>query len=224
MPTRVGLMARYFTGVTLNLQEWDPGVLNLVGKRVVVETRPRMPCQRDGETAGHTPLTCEIRPRSLRLLVPQATPRALFGQRQADQETRAAAGCAFDQDVTRHALDEILDDGQAQARPGDSVGAPAEEGIENPRDMLRFHADSGIGNLDQRLAIGLADPGCQRAAVGHRVVRVLHQVEEDHADLGFVGQHPQLRRADFDLLADVAALGVELEQSQGCLLYTSRCV
>ncbi len=80
-PTRVGLMARYFTGVTLNLQEWDPGVLNLVGKRVVVETRPRMPCQRDGETAGHTPLTCEIRPRSLRLLVPQAAPKALFGQR-----------------------------------------------------------------------------------------------------------------------------------------------
>ena len=36
MPTRVGLMARYLTGVTLNLQEWDPGVLNLVGKRVVV--------------------------------------------------------------------------------------------------------------------------------------------------------------------------------------------
>ena len=80
MPTRVGLMARYLTGVTLNLQEWDPGVLNLVGKRVVVETRPRMPCQRDGETAGHTPLTAESRPRALRLLVPRATPVTLFSR------------------------------------------------------------------------------------------------------------------------------------------------
>ncbi len=78
LPTRVGLMARYLTGVTLNLQSWDPGVLKLVGKRVVVETRPRMPCQRDGETAGHTPLSAEIRPRALRLLVPRAAPKELF--------------------------------------------------------------------------------------------------------------------------------------------------
>ena len=77
---RVGLMARYLTGVTLNLQSWDPGVLGLVGQRVVVETQPRMPCQRDGETAGHTPLTCEIRPRALRLLVPRATPAELFAR------------------------------------------------------------------------------------------------------------------------------------------------
>lgn len=78
VPTRVGLMARYLTGVGLNLQNWDPGVVNLVGKRVIVETRPQMPCQTDGEPAGYTPLTCEIRPRVLRLLVPQATPPELF--------------------------------------------------------------------------------------------------------------------------------------------------
>lgn len=77
---RVGLMARYLTGVSLNLQTWDPGVLSLAGKRVVVDSPRRVPCQRDGETAGHTPLTAEIRPRSLRLLVPQAAPASLFSR------------------------------------------------------------------------------------------------------------------------------------------------
>lgn len=75
---RVGLMARYLTGVGLNLQNWDPGVLSLVGKRVTVETEPRMPCQTDGEAAGFTPLTCEIAPAALRLLVPDSAPTSLF--------------------------------------------------------------------------------------------------------------------------------------------------
>lgn len=80
MPPRVGLMARYLTGVGLNLQNWDPGVLSLVGKRVVIETDPRMPCQTDGEAAGYTPLTCELRPGALRLLVPESAPPSLFVQ------------------------------------------------------------------------------------------------------------------------------------------------
>jgi len=79
-PPRLGLMARYLTGVSLNLQSWDPGVIGLVGKRVIVETQPKMPCQTDGEWAGFTPLTCEIRPRALRLLVPKVAPASLFAQ------------------------------------------------------------------------------------------------------------------------------------------------
>lgn len=75
---RVGLMARYLTEVQLNLQEWDPGVISLTGKRVLIETRPKMPCQTDGEYAGYTPLSCEIRPHALRLLVPPSAPSALF--------------------------------------------------------------------------------------------------------------------------------------------------
>ncbi len=75
---RAGLMARYLTEVQLNLQEWDPGVINLVGKRVIIETRPKMPCQTDGEWAGYSPLTCDIRPRALRLLVPPSAPSTLF--------------------------------------------------------------------------------------------------------------------------------------------------
>lgn len=80
LPTpRAGLMARYLTEVQLNLQEWDPGVVNLVGKRVIVDTKPRMPCHTDGEWAGYSPLTCDIRPHALRLLVPSSAPASLFG-------------------------------------------------------------------------------------------------------------------------------------------------
>jgi YegS/Rv2252/BmrU family lipid kinase len=75
---RVGLMARYLTEVQFNLQEWDPGVTHLSGKRVIIESHPRMPCQTDGEWAGYTPLTCEIRPRALRLLVPPSAPTGIF--------------------------------------------------------------------------------------------------------------------------------------------------
>jgi YegS/Rv2252/BmrU family lipid kinase len=77
---RAGLMARYLTEVQLKVQELDPGVINLAGRRVVVETRPKMPCHTDGEWAGYSPLTCEIRPLALRLLVPPAAPRGLFSR------------------------------------------------------------------------------------------------------------------------------------------------
>lgn len=79
-PPRAPLMARYLTEVQLNLQEWDPGVTTLVGKRVIVETQPKMPCHTDGEWAGYSPLTCEIRPNALNLLVPPAAPADLFIQ------------------------------------------------------------------------------------------------------------------------------------------------
>lgn len=79
-PPRAGLMARYLTEVQFNLQEWDPGVVTLSGKRVMVETRPKMPCHTDGEWAGYSPLTCEIYPRALRLLVPASAPSSLFMQ------------------------------------------------------------------------------------------------------------------------------------------------
>jgi YegS/Rv2252/BmrU family lipid kinase len=77
-PPRAGLMARYLTEVQLNLQEWDPGVINLSGQRVSIDTQPTMPCQTDGESAGYSPLTCEVRPGALRLLAPSSAPAGLF--------------------------------------------------------------------------------------------------------------------------------------------------
>lgn len=77
-PPRAGLMARYLTEVSLKLHDWDPGVITLTGKRVVIETRPRMPVHTDGEGAGFSPLTSEIHPGALKLLVPEAAPRDRF--------------------------------------------------------------------------------------------------------------------------------------------------
>ncbi len=77
-PSRAPLMARYLTEVQLNLQDRDPGVTTIVGRRVVVETRPKMPCHTDGEWAGYSPLACEIRPRAMNLLVPPSAPDDLF--------------------------------------------------------------------------------------------------------------------------------------------------
>lgn len=77
-PSRASLMARYMAEVQFNLQGHDPGVTMVTGKRVVIETRPKMPCHTDGEWAGYTPLTCEIRPQALNLLVPPSAPADLF--------------------------------------------------------------------------------------------------------------------------------------------------
>jgi len=77
-PSRAPLMARYMAEVQFNLQDRDPGVTMITGKRVVIESRPAMPCQTDGEWVGYTPLTGEIKPGALNLLVPPAAPVDLF--------------------------------------------------------------------------------------------------------------------------------------------------
>ena len=77
-PSRAPLMIRYLTEVQLKMERQDPGVTTITGKRVVIETQPKMPCQTDGECAGYSPLTCEIRPSALNLLVPPAAPSDLF--------------------------------------------------------------------------------------------------------------------------------------------------
>jgi YegS/Rv2252/BmrU family lipid kinase len=77
---RAGLMARYLTEIRLNLKLWDPGVVTLAGKQMIVETQPKMPSHIDGEWAGYSPLVCEVQPQAIRLLVPDSAPQALFRQ------------------------------------------------------------------------------------------------------------------------------------------------
>lgn len=48
------------------------------GRHVYVQTKPTMPCQTDGDRAGHTPLRVEIRPRAVRMLIPDTAPSDLF--------------------------------------------------------------------------------------------------------------------------------------------------
>jgi diacylglycerol kinase (ATP) len=55
-----------------------PDVTKVNGRYITVHTEPPMPCQTDGEKAGHTPFTCELKPGALRLLAPRTAPADLF--------------------------------------------------------------------------------------------------------------------------------------------------
>ncbi|MCS7351607.1 diacylglycerol/lipid kinase family protein [Thermoflexus sp.] len=69
---------RHFFNVFGGRHLQDPAVKFFTGRRVVVETRPVVPVQVDGEPIGHTPMVFEIVPRSLRILVPPTAPADLF--------------------------------------------------------------------------------------------------------------------------------------------------
>ncbi len=69
---------RHFFNVFGGRHLQDPAVKFFVGRRVVVETRPVVPVQVDGEPIGYTPMAFEVVPRSLRILVPPTAPASLF--------------------------------------------------------------------------------------------------------------------------------------------------
>ncbi len=48
------------------------------GRSITIHTEPAAPAQLDGERAGSSPLTCQIQPGALRLLVPDTAPPNLF--------------------------------------------------------------------------------------------------------------------------------------------------
>ena len=48
------------------------------GRYITIYTDPIFPCQTDGDKAGYTPLRCEIKPGTLRLLVPDTASPELF--------------------------------------------------------------------------------------------------------------------------------------------------
>jgi YegS/Rv2252/BmrU family lipid kinase len=77
----------YFRQAKLERLGQDGGVTMVSGHRVQVASQPVMPFQTDGEPAGSTPFLCELRSRSLRLLVPEAAPVDLFqypGEKMAE--------------------------------------------------------------------------------------------------------------------------------------------
>jgi diacylglycerol kinase (ATP) len=56
----------------------DPQVDLYRARRVEVRTRRPLPVHVDGDCIGHTPVTFEVVPRALKLMVPQCAPSALF--------------------------------------------------------------------------------------------------------------------------------------------------
>ena len=57
-----------------------PGMTMVHGRSITIHMNPTMPCQTDGEPGGTTPLTCDLKPGALRLLVPASAPHDLFQQ------------------------------------------------------------------------------------------------------------------------------------------------
>ncbi len=50
------------------------------GRSITIQSTTAIPTQMDGESGAHTPLTCVIKPKALRLLVPNTAPPNLFSQ------------------------------------------------------------------------------------------------------------------------------------------------
>ncbi len=69
---------RYTAAIGLEQHARDPKVQKIRGRRVSITTSTEAPYHLDGEPAGVTPFTCEIKPGVLRLLVPNTAPSHLF--------------------------------------------------------------------------------------------------------------------------------------------------
>ena len=69
---------RHVAGVFTNRHLRDPMVSHYQGRRVTVYTTEPFPIQLDGEPVETTPLSVEVVPKALRVLVPKAMPDELF--------------------------------------------------------------------------------------------------------------------------------------------------
>jgi diacylglycerol kinase (ATP) len=71
---------RHVAGVFTNRHLQDPMVTHYQGQRVTIYTREPYPLQLDGEPVGRTPVSVEVLPRALRVLVPEGAPADLFSR------------------------------------------------------------------------------------------------------------------------------------------------
>lgn len=69
---------QYLVEAKLERHHNNPNVTQVNGHEFVIETDPTFPCQTDGDKAGNTPFHCQVKTRTLRLLVPNTAPADLF--------------------------------------------------------------------------------------------------------------------------------------------------
>jgi YegS/Rv2252/BmrU family lipid kinase len=71
---------RHLAGVFTHRHLRDPMVSHYQGRNVTIYTGEPFPVQLDGEPVGMTPVSVEVVPRALRVLVPKVVPTDLFSQ------------------------------------------------------------------------------------------------------------------------------------------------
>jgi YegS/Rv2252/BmrU family lipid kinase len=69
---------RHYSSFVLRGAMKDPQIEHLRVRAVRITTRQAMPVQMDGDLAGKTPITIEVAPKALRVLVPTSTPLKIF--------------------------------------------------------------------------------------------------------------------------------------------------
>jgi hypothetical protein len=102
--------------------------------------------------------------------------RARDGTRNFDDEIGAGSLLAFDANASAVRLQNLIDDGEAEA------GAPGEsglEGFEDPRRLRRVNADAGVANLNAHPIIVCRGANGEHAARGHGAKGVVAKVPED---------------------------------------------
>jgi len=135
-------------------------------------------------------------------------------QWQAHTEHSALTGHARHLNSTCITFDDRFADGKTESRAALAVSTMAKKRIKNVVDHPGWNPQSGVTHLDhRRLAFGMG-PDRQASSVRHRMMRILYQVEHDHAQVAVVGQNAQVARSQVLMLDDTVALGVEIEQLQ----------
>ena len=71
-------MALHSLAIARGAHAQQHDIFCLKGRRVTIETRRPQPFHLDGELHRSTPITCQVRPASLRLLAPATAPAGLF--------------------------------------------------------------------------------------------------------------------------------------------------
>ncbi len=82
----------YFGKARLGRHQDDCDITTMNCRQVTITTEPIMPCQSDGEPLGSSPLSCEVVPGALRLLVPGTAPPGLFNEAGQPFADLVAAG------------------------------------------------------------------------------------------------------------------------------------
>lgn len=76
----ISLALRYVSQVARHQHHQNPAIQKLTGRNLTIHTRPNFPYQTDGDPAGQTPLTCQIVPAALQVLIPPTAPAGLFSR------------------------------------------------------------------------------------------------------------------------------------------------